>query len=154
MTMIIKLSKGYETEVDEEEFKKLPVQTWRVQVDKKCGKAYAYGTNGALHRQLMGLTAGDGFHVDHIKPNSTLDNRMNNLRIATASQNNANRGRNKNNKSGFKGVTWIPTRRQWQAQIFVNRKCLFLGRFRDPQEAHAKYEEAAIKHFGEFARSV
>lgn len=151
--MILQTENGIETVVDEEEFLKLPPQKW-IARRAEDGRIYIYGKYGALHRQLMRMIKGDGLHVDHIRPNSTLDNRMNNLRVATAAQNNANRGKNKNNTTGFKGVTWSPRRKKYQAQIFVNRKCLFLGRFETPQAAHQKYSEAAVKYFGEFARTI
>jgi hypothetical protein len=89
-------------------------------------------------------------NLDHINGNRA-DNRISNLRIATWSQNGANKGRQTNNKSGFKGV--CRTRRGgWQAQIKKDGKVLFLGVHKTPEEAHAAYCKAATKLHGAFAR--
>jgi hypothetical protein len=92
------------------------------------------------------------YDVDHIDNSNPLNDRINNLRLATRSQNNANRGKQSNNTSGFKGVHWDGFTSRWKAEITVNRKNINLGRFDKPEDAHAAYREAAIKHFGEFAR--
>jgi hypothetical protein len=88
--------------------------------------------------------------IDHRDRNPS-NNRWDNLRRATVSQNNANRRRHKNNACGFKGVTRIPSGR-WRATIFKNRRRHHLGVFATPESAHAAYVAAAHKLFGEFAR--
>jgi hypothetical protein len=88
--------------------------------------------------------------IDHIDRNPE-NNRWSNLRCVSHAQNCANRGRNKNNTSGFKGVTWDKRQRRWVAQIQAHGKHHGLGYFRDPQAAHAAYLAAAQKYFGEFA---
>jgi HNH endonuclease len=78
------------------------------------------------------------------------DDRWDNLRSANRQQNLANskpRG-----QSGLKGVTW--TKGKYQAAIRVNCRTIYLGRFDDPQSAHAAYVAAASKHFGQFAREA
>ncbi len=82
------------------------------------------------------------------------NNRIDNLRPATTSQNQGNKKANRNNTSGFKGVAFEADRGKWKAHICVNRKKINLGRFDTPEEAHAAYIQAAEKHFGEFARSA
>lgn len=89
--------------------------------------------------------------VDH-KHGRTLDNRRSELRMATDSQNAMNAGKQRNNTSGYKGVTWNKACRKWHAQIQVNRHQIFLGLFDDPQEAYKAYCEAAKELHGEFAR--
>jgi hypothetical protein len=88
--------------------------------------------------------------IDHRDRNPS-NNRWDNLRRATVSQNNANRRRHKNNACGFKGVTPIPSGR-WRASIYKNRRRRHLGIFATPEAAHAAYVAAARKLFGEFAR--
>jgi hypothetical protein len=88
--------------------------------------------------------------IDHVN-GDTLDDRWENLRQATYSQNLANQGSHRDNKTGFKGVTLSP-RGKYLTQITVNRKKTNGGYFATPEEAHARYKELAIKHFGEFAR--
>jgi hypothetical protein len=91
--------------------------------------------------------------IDHRDGNS-MNNRWSNLRLATASQNNANRRRSPHSLSGYKGVSLVPnSRRRWQAVIYKNRKRMYLGTFPTPQDAHAAYVAAARKRFGEFART-
>ena len=90
--------------------------------------------------------------IDHRDGDGT-NNRWNNLRRATASQNNANRRRPRHNTSGYKGVYLSRRSGQWCAQIGRNGRTIHLGTFATPQEAHAAYLKAARKLFGEFARA-
>jgi len=81
-----------------------------------------------------------------------MDNRIENLRPATKAENGWNRGKNKNNKSGFKGVTFDACRGKWKASIGVHGKVKQLGRFSSPEAASSAYEIAAQKFCGQFAR--
>ena len=87
---------------------------------------------------------------DHIDRNG-LNNQRNNLRDSTRSQNNANRGLNKNNTSGYKGVCWNKQKQKWHARIRVNYKYVQLGLFDNIKDAARAYNKAALKYFGEFA---
>jgi hypothetical protein len=89
--------------------------------------------------------------VDH-RNLDTLDNGIENLRDATHSQNHANARPQRNNTSGFKGVSWNEPRRKWVAHIKVNGIQRNLGGFPTKEEASAAYEAAAIAAWGEFAR--
>jgi hypothetical protein len=86
--------------------------------------------------------------LDHINRN-TLDDRIENLRECTHSQNLANTGPKKNNKSGYKGVYWAQG--LWTAVICVNRKHIYLGGYDDPKKAHEAYVAASKQYHGEFA---
>ena len=88
--------------------------------------------------------------VDH-KDGNRANNRLDNLREATRSQNNANMRRPRDNTSGFKGVAWHPNG-YYTAQIIVNKVKHYLGHFDDPAKGHAAYVEAAKRLNGEFAR--
>jgi len=91
--------------------------------------------------------------VDHADGNG-FNNKWDNLRICTVSQNLANTGRHADNSSGFKGVTWDRPRGKWQARIQVRKQKIHLGRFNSAEEAHAAYVAAAFEHFGEFHRAA
>lgn len=95
------------------------------------------------------MKAPDHLQVDHRDLNR-LNNRKENLRLATNRQNHANRPAQRNNTTGFKGVT--KTKTAYLARICVNQKSIHLGSFRDPIEAACAYNVAATRHFGEFAR--
>jgi len=57
------------------------------------------------------------------------------------------------NTSGFKGVTWNKTAKAYIAKIQVNGKYIYLG-YRDTARAAAElYADAAVRYFGEFART-
>lgn len=91
--------------------------------------------------------------VDHIDRNP-LNNRRDNLRIATNQMNNANVGR----KVFMGRVRHLPKgvypngKNKWQAKIKVNYKVKCLGTYSSPEEASAAYMRAAKEHFGEYAR--
>ena len=88
--------------------------------------------------------------IDHIDRNS-LNNHIENLRESTQSQNCANKLKNKNNTSGYKGVTFCKRKKMWVAQIGVNYKRIGLGYFDTPEDASEAYIKAAKDKFGEFS---
>jgi len=88
--------------------------------------------------------------VDHID-RDPWNNKWNNLRLATSTQNLHNRGTNRNNASGFKGVCYDKARKSWEAYIWKDWKKIHLGRHASPEEAHQAFKEAALRLRGEFA---
>lgn len=101
-----------------------------------------------MQRLLMGFPSCE---VDHADRNGLNNRRSTNLRLATSSQNKANRGLTKSNKSGFKGVFWDKNRGKWRAEIRYQRVKHYLGQFESPTEAAEAYRAAAQRLFGEFA---
>ena len=86
-------------------------------------------------------------NVDH-KNGIKHDNRLCNLRNATTSENNQNRRKYSNNKTGYKGVSIKKGRsiNKYLAQIKVNGNVKHLGYFETPDLAHAAYRDAASKY--------
>ena len=91
----------------------------------------------------------DGKSVDH-RDGNRLNNSRANLRVCEHYENLRNRGKQKNNTTGFCGV--YKNRDRYQAQIKMNGKCLYFGTYPTPEEAARAYDEAALKLHGEFAR--
>lgn len=89
--------------------------------------------------------------VDHINGVRS-DNRIENLRLATKSQNSANR--RAQNPSGLKGISFIGKLGKWQASIKINDKSTYLGLFASAEEASAAYFSKAREIHGEFARAA
>jgi hypothetical protein len=79
-----------------------------------------------MHRLI--LTAPDGIHVDHINGDG-LDNRRENLRLASPQENQANSRKRVHGQSRFKGVAWSSGANKWRAYISPDRKQIHLGRY-------------------------
>lgn len=114
------------------------------------------GCNGRfiyLHREIM--KPDSGLSVDHINGDG-LDNRRSNLRIVTHAQNMQNRRTQKNNKSGFIGVSMLKSGKKrvkkYIADIRTNGKSIRLGYFLTPHEAAIAYNKKALELFGQFAK--
>ncbi len=113
----------------------------------------------SLHRFIMGCERGDGKIVDHRNGNP-LDNRRTNLRVTDARGNATNVTSSKLQKrGGFKGVSWSPAAKKWQASICAGpvrpngkRKQIYIGIFIEAAAAAHAYDIAAIRHFGAFAK--
>jgi hypothetical protein len=151
----IKLTQGKQAIVDDDDFRWLNQRNWHADKGYSCYYA-ARGKRGSrkpytvlMHRQIM--KPPEGMEVDHINHDG-LDNRRENLRLCTRSQNRMNSLRPKTNKSGFKGVAWNKRNRKWQVQLYKNRRCVYLGLYFCIIKAAEAYDKAAIKEFGEFAR--
>ena len=144
----IALTQGKFAIVDDEDFEDLAKFKWAYhggyahRVFIKDGKK----TGELMHRVIVNAPA--GMDIDHVNRNP-LDNRKCNLRVATRSQNNANKAQR---EGSFKGACWRPIPRRWKAYIKVDHKQIHLGYFSNAVDAAKAYNAAALKYFGEFAR--
>ena len=108
---------------------------------------YVMAPKDYLHRIIT--NAPKGYEVDHIDRN-TLNNRRENLRICTRQENSRNKTKQRNNTSGYKGVSWDKAKKKWRAFISVDKKQIFLGRYDNIEEAIKARQQADIKYFKEF----
>ena len=149
--VIIPLTRGYSTVIDDCD-RDLVQYRWTTMVMKtnlyarsKCKEECILLHRIILERKL-GQPIPREMYTDHIDGDG-LNNRRDNLRLATSSENNVNR-RSDNSMSKYRGV--YPNGAGWMARI--GRKCEYLGTFRTQEEAARAYNDAAREKWGQFAR--
>lgn len=161
----ISLSKGQVALVDAADYADLMRFKWYALFCRTTGGyyAYRYATRGeilpglsdtqkyvSMHRYLMGFPAS---HVDHRDQNS-LHNWRDNLRLATRSQNQANRRLQSNNTSGYRGVSFRKefshVERPWRAYVY-SKKRINIGVYKTAVEAAVAHDLKALEVYGEFA---
>jgi len=154
---LIRLAQPKYAKVDPEDYERLRRYEWfakkgrnsfyafrRVAIDKGGKRKLIY-----MHQEVMEVA--DGKVADHINHDG-LDNRSDNLRAATHSQNMCHRKKCSGaTQSKYKGIYWRKDIRKWIAQIKFEKKQIHLGCFRDEIEAAKAYDRGAIKYHGEFA---
>ena len=133
--------------VDDADYEWLNQYKWQCGADRMIR---THGSNTLMHRLIM--DAPRHLEVDHIDGNR-LNNQRSNLRLCNSSQNKCNRGPRKDNKSGYKGVSWHKQNQKWTVRIKppYEKKYLSLGCYHDIAEAAQAYDEAAKKYHGEYA---
>jgi len=118
----------------------------RVRVDGK----YLY-----VHRLVWFLLTlkevPEDLFIDHIDGNR-LNNNINNLRLATALENQYNKARQSNGTSQYKGVWYDKAKDCWKASIRFKDKRHYIGQFETELDAALAYDEYAKRIQGEFAK--
>lgn len=153
---IIKLTKGFEAIVDDENYEYLNQFKWhnsQTGKDNKYNYARAryHGKNVKMHRLILSVFD-ENVHVDHINGN-TLDNRKINLRACSRSENKCNSIKNTKTSSIYKGVSYDEHgKKKWKACTTKDGKNIYLGRFESEIEAAKAYDAYAREHYGEFAK--
>jgi len=149
----IQLSNGLFTEVDDEDAIELMcICTWNynpyrggyVQGRLKDGK------NIYMHliiAKRMGLAGPEIDHIDH----DPLNNKKNNLRSATHSEQCRNSGIRSDNTSGYKGINWHKKDKKWRVRIWIKSTEIYIGEFESLEYAIAMRRQAIKYHYGEFA---
>lgn len=144
--------------VDDEDYELMTQYRWHVRETAASGNRKASGpyaltnihregrrTSALMHTLLTGWPL-----VDHINHNG-LDNRRENLRPATRSQNLQNMTGRSNRRWRFKGIEKPSRGRQWKAYIKVDGRLRHLGYFATDEEAARAYDAAAREAFGPYA---
>lgn len=121
--------------------------------DKGYVRVYVDGSPYSAHRLIWIMHHGVGVEeIDHINGIKS-DNRIENLRSVTRSQNRMNVGAYSSSKSGVRGVSWSKANNRWKAQIQKDGRKIGIGYFLTVEEAKIAYDEAASKYHGEYARA-
>lgn len=155
-TIEVPVWKGYTAIIDPEDAERVLVHDWVAIQSKAFTTQWAaafYRIRGEkcfllMHRLILGTPV--GLEVDHINGNG-LDNRRMNMRNASRAQNLCNRGPNKNNTTGFKGVRRAHKSSGFTAVIASKGRNYHLGSFKTAAAAARAYDHAAREHHGEFA---
>lgn len=138
------ITRGKVALVDDEDYETLMQWKWY------WSGGYAVTWDGRkMHRMIM--KPSPDYEVDHRNGNR-LDNRRGNLRLASDAEQARNRKKYANKSSSFKGVSWETRDKRWRAYIKIGGKMNYLGHYEFESDAATAYDEAAIRHFGEFAR--
>lgn len=150
------LTNGTVVKVDDADYDMLNMYSWSMAKSKKLYYAvrtirYQDGKRKIvlMHRLIMDTP--HGMDCDH-KDGDGLNNQRDNLRNCTRSQNSQNKVVSCKTRSGYKGISLDHKRNKWLARIKVGERTLFLGYHDDPIQAALAYNEAALEHFGEYAK--
>jgi hypothetical protein len=151
------LKNGMKALVDDEDYERLSKYKWSAWRRKGQELWYALRSNqngeSRYSRKMEHIILGDipiGMIVDH-KNGDGLDNRKDNLRFATYSQNSANTKKHKNGKLKYKGI--FKFRNKYGAKITKNGERIIAGYYSNQFYAALAYDKKARELFGEFART-
>lgn len=156
MERLLIFSKKYgkkEVLFDLEDYELLKQYTWTLSHVGGCfyAKAWLYGSDKPkiikMHRLVLGFP---DYKIDH-KDRNGLNNKKSNLRKFEGGQNRMNSSISKNNTTGFKGVTYEQKKKLWLTHIGFKGEKIKGGRFKNKYAAALRYNQLAIKYFGEFA---
>ena len=157
----IELSRGYTSDIDDEDYEWVSQYKWNVSLCNHTQYAYRYsykpngtGAKKYMHREIMERyngALGSGMQIDNINHDG-LNNRKTNLRICTQSQNNWNGRGILEGTSKYKGVYFYKSRGKWVAQMCLFGKRIFIGRFDSEIDAARAYDRVAKEKYGEFAK--
>ncbi len=153
----IKLTQGQFALVDDEDYERVNKYKWTASYSKQSNsyvalrgikKSLGKRKHVLMHRFIM--NAPKGRVVDHIHHN-TLDNRKQELRTCTQSQNCMNARKTPSKSSKYKGVSWHKTIKAWFAHIYIDGRNKYIGYYKTENQAALAYNKAALKYFGEYS---
>lgn len=136
---------GYTT-VDAERFDEFNQWLWKLNKGSYASRYLKDGGTVYMHREVLGLTPGDGLDADHINGDG-LDNRRENLRPVTRAQNIQNRqAGNRGARSRYRGVGFCKKTGRWTANVTIDRQVHWLGRHDTEEEAAAAAAAFRARH--------
>lgn len=153
----IPLTKGFIALVDDSDYERLAHLAWHVCLSR--GRAYAVGNLPCgfqrMHRFILDPIP-PGSEVDHFRhyplSEKIVDNRRDNLRLVTNSQNLANKRKMRSGATSiFKGFSRHRPTGKWRAQIQRNGRNVHLGLFMSEAHAAYAYDLSAVQFSGEHA---
>ena len=97
-----------------------------------------------LYAKYHNIIIPDNLVIDHINRIKT-DNRIENLRLVTKSQNNQNTSKQMNNTSGYKNIYWRKDNNKWIVRFQLNGKKIHYGWFENIEDAIRKRDEVIIE---------
>lgn len=150
---LIPLTQELFAKVDDADYERISAHKWQAKIHRRTGRTLAtrrakisepnHGATIYMHCEIMGSTGVGHFSSD------TLDNRRENLSLASRGQIHHMTKMYKNNTSGYRGVVYFAGK--YNAQLSKDRKCLYLGRFIHAIDAAIAVDVEAVKQFGDFA---
>lgn len=152
----IPLTQGQFAIVDDHWFDYLNQWKWHANWDESTQGYYAVRWEGSgkykklirMHRVIMKTP--DGMECDHIH-HITLDNREDQLRNVTKSQNMMNKRLHKNNSTGVRGVSMRPENRKYRAILTFQGKNVLNKTFTNFEDAVVARKEAEKKYHSEYS---
>jgi len=149
----IKLSRGKFALIDDDDKERVASFNWYALKNGYCAREEWLGDGKKrmvyMHRFIMDAPA--GMVVDHINGKKH-DNRRKNLRLVTQVENAWNSKLRKDNKSGFRGVSWDRVKEKWGVRMKIGKHYIFGGYFDNKIKAAQKYKELLSTHRDEFAK--
>jgi hypothetical protein len=145
-TLLIPMTQNKYAIIDKEDFDKIKDHSWVPGPYGKYAVASIKHNMVRMHRLIMGFPQQD---IDHINGND-IDNRKQNLRLCSHSQNLRNIPKSSRNTTGFKGVCFDKGVNKFRASIKFNYKTIYLGVFNTAEEASEVYQKKALELHGEF----
>ena len=144
----LKLKNGYVTYINKEDYEKVKLFTWYNAISCVKTSVVINGVDTTLRLHCLLL---DQANIDHVD-GDPLNNCRKNLRTTDNNfsvKNAANRKLNRNNTSGYYGVS--KNRKNWRASIHVNGEKVNLGTFIEKSDAAKAYDKYKVNLHGEWA---
>ena len=153
---ILLTTPGFVAFVDEHDYPTVEAIRWNLRRNSRSKTTYAYGysrtlkTNVFMHKMVMQDPFGQ--NVDHVDGNG-LNNRRKNLRLASGSENCANRDPHSPSKHGFRGICAARRKGVWVAKVKFHGRSIHIGTFSTKEAAALAYDSKVRELWGEFAKT-